>query len=294
MAIHVIKMKILLFGKNGQLGQEIMAASSKFKYNLIAYGHDEVEIVNYSQVIDCIQKNKPDIIINATAYHVVNDCELYPEKAFAVNAIALKNLAELCNKNKIKLVHYSSDYVFDGTKGGPYQEDDTPNPLQIYGVSKLAGEKICLNYHDDSLIIRTCGVYGGKTGSRAKKGNFVLSILKQTEGKKELEVSNEQIVSPTYAHDLAEGTFKLISKKPSHSIYHLVNEGHCSWAEFASEIMKLAKRKCRIISINRSGQYQGTKKPLFSALSNKKAKSLGVILPTWKEALKNYLFFRKR
>lgn len=287
-------MKILLFGKNGQLGQEIIEASSKFRYNLTAYGHDEVDILNYSQVTDCINRNKPDIIINATAYHVVNDCELYPEKAFAINAIALKNIAELCNKNKIKLVHYSSDYVFDGLKGKPYQEDDIPNPLQIYGLSKFIGEKICLNYHDDSIIIRTCGVYGGKAGSRSKKGNFVLNILKQTEGKKELEVSSEQIVSPTYAHDLAEATLKLISKKPSHGIYHLVNEGYCNWAQFAQEIMKISKRKCRIIPVNRSGQYQGVKKPLFSALSNKKAKSLGVILPTWKEALKNYLFLRKR
>lgn len=282
-------MKVLLIGKNGQLGSEIDKQAKRLGFKIRSFGREELDIIDYQAISHAIEIHKPNFVINASAYHVVPDCELYPDKAFVVNAISLKNLADVCTKYNSKLVHYSTDYVFDGLKGILYMENDKPSPLQIYGISKLAGEQIVLQYALGSIVIRTSGLYGGKSGSRAKKGNFVLTILKQIKGKKRLEVSSEQIVSPTYSTDLARATFDLIGNKDAKGIYHLVNEGYCSWAEFATEIVKLIGSSTKIIPVDRSGDSGGARRPLYSALKNTRAAKLGVKLPSWQDALKRYL-----
>ena len=283
-------MKILLLGKNGQLGHEILKQGNFYhNISLKGYDRDELDVLDFIKVKKTVESQKPDVIINTTAYHVVLDCEKHPEKAFASNAFAVLNLARTCNEYGICLVTYSTDYVFDGSKGGAYEEDDVPNPLQIYGLSKFIGEKICLNYHPNSLVIRTCGVYGGKKGSRSKKGNFVLQILAESDKLKEIEVAKEQIISPTYAGDLARATFQLINGKASPGIYHLVNEGYCSWAEFAQKIVKLAKKKCKIIPVDRGCRSGEMKKPRLSALKNTKAGKMNIILSHWSNGLKKYL-----
>ncbi len=287
-------MKILLIGKTGQLGQALAEQANQFKITLKAYGHDELDILQYKQLESKIKKDKPDVVINTSAYHVVPDCDIYPEKAFAVNAIALKNLSELCRKYRVRLVTYSTDYVFDGSKNKPYVEDDRTNPLQMYGLSKLAGEIICLNYHNDSIVIRTNGVYGGIKGSRSKKGNFVLMILNASREKKLLEVSSEQIVNPTYTVDLAEATYKLLKKRVKPGIYHLANEGQCSWAQFAQEIVTINGSKLKIIPVNRKGFSGGVYRPKFSVLKNKKAHAIGIHLPTWQNALKRYITYLQK
>jgi len=281
-------MKVLLIGKNGQLGSEIDKQVRK-KFDIVSFGHDELDITNYDAISKSIEKHAPDVVINASAYHVVAECEANPDRAFLVNAVALKYLSDICDKNSIRLIHYSTDYVFDGTKNAPYFEDDIPTPLQVYGISKYAGEQIVLQYASNPIVIRTCGVYGGKSGSRAKKGNFVLTILKQTGGKKKLEVSSEQIVSPTYAADLARATFDLIGNKDAKGIYHLVNKGYCSWAEFAKEIMLCKGIDTKIIPVDRGGMVGTLRRPLFSALKNTRAASLGIILPPWQDAIKRYI-----
>jgi len=281
-------MKILLIGKNGQLGQEIHRQSQKLRYEIHAFGREELDITDSKKVKFKIESIKPTVIINASAFHVVPDCEIYPEKAFLVNATAVKNVAQITEQLNIPFITYSTDYVFDGRKGKPYVEDDLPSPMQTYGVSKVAGEYMALAYNPKSIIIRSSGVYGGKHGSRSKKGNFTLNILKEI-GKKTLEVSSEQIVSPTYSVDLAEATYELIENKNAKGIYHLVNEGYCSWAEFAAEIMRLVRSSTKIIPIDRSGQSGGARRPLFSALKNTRAAKLGVKLPTWQDAIKRYI-----
>jgi dTDP-4-dehydrorhamnose reductase len=282
-------MKLLLLGKTGQLGNEISVQAKEFGFEIIAFGREDVDITDHKKVNLLIIKHKPDVVINASAYHVVPECEANPEKAFAVNTLAVKNLADICNTNNIKLVHYSSDYVFDGLKGKPYKEDDRTYPLQVYGISKLAGEFAVLDYSQQNLVIRACYVYSGKSGSRAKKGNFVLTILKQIEGKTELEVASEQIVSPTYAYDLAKATLQLLKKKKSNGLYHLVNEGHCTLAEFAQQIAVYKKQKIKIIPVDRGGMAGSLRRPLFSALKNTRAKKLGVVLPKWQDGLRRYL-----
>ncbi len=281
----------MLIGKNGQLGQAIVQQCLINDYQIIAYNHEELDILETNKIRQEIIKIKPNILINTSAFHILPDCEIYPNKAFLVNTIAVKNLAVVCKEFKIKVITYSTDYVFDGKKNSPYNEDDKPNPLQMYGLSKFAGEIACLNYCPDSIIIRTSGVYGNLKGSRSKKGNFVLYVINEAKSKKKLEVSCEQISAPTYADDLATATMKLIDNKSNSGIYHLVNEGYCSWAEFASEISKLIKSDLRIIPINRKGFSNNVNRPIFSVLKNNKASAIGIVLPNWKNALLRYIKF---
>lgn len=277
-------MKVLLFGKNGQLGSEIAKHQ-----DVIGFGREEVDITDIRSLTNIFKKYKPDVVINASAYHVVPDCETHPEKAFLINATAVKNLAEFSEQYVSRFVHYSTDYVFDGRKGKPYREDEKQNPLQMYGISKLAGEYAALQYCQKSIVIRAAYLFGGKTGSRSKKGNFVLTMLAQSENKKTLEVASDQIVSPTYAVDLAEATFQLLQHPDAKGIYHLVNRGKCSLAAFAQAIMAVKKRKTKIIPVVRGGVSGLLHRPVYSVLRNTRAKKLGIELPSWQDAIKRYI-----
>lgn len=282
-------MRILLIGKSGQLGSEIDKQSAERGYAIHSFGHEELDITDINKVKSEIESYGPDFIINASAFHNVSLCEEQPDKAFLINATVLKPIAEVCSEKNIKLVHFSTDYVLDGLKGVPYIEEDKPSPVQIYGVSKAAGEYIALAYCPTSVVIRSSGVYGGKHGSREKKGNFALNILKQAEKEEIIEVASEQIVNPTYAVDLAKATLDLLIHKDISGIYHLVNEGYCSWAEFAQEIIKIKGLPTKIIPVDRKGMAGSLRRPLFSALKNTRAKKLRVVLPTWQDAIKRYI-----
>lgn len=282
-------MKILLIGKSGQLGSEILKEATRREYKIKAFGREELDITDFGDVKSQVEAFGPEFVINTSAYHAVSACEDEPEQAFLINSISLKPIASLCEEKNIRFVTYSTDYVFDGSKGTLYEEEDNPNPLQIYGLSKLAGEFIVLNYSPKSIVIRTCGVYGGLHGSRSKKGNFTLNILEQAKREKIIEVATEQIVSPTYAVDLAKATLDLLAKGNISGVYHLANEGFCSWAQFAKEIVKNKGLSTEIIPVDRKGVAGSLKRPLFSALKNTKAASLGIKLPSWQNGLERYL-----
>lgn len=288
----MIKKKILLIGKTGQLGSAIMEDALFFNFEIFGFKKEEMNITNERQIKEKIKKVQPDILLNTAAYHAVPACEENPWAAMAVNFIAIQNLARLCKKQKITFVTYSTDYVFDGEKGSPYYENDKPNPLQIYGMSKLAGEYAALSlYPEKTFIIRSCGIFGGRKGSKSKGGNFVLNIIKESTDKKNVEVSSEQIVNPTYAGHLSKATLKLLDSKAPAGIYHLVSEGYCSWYEFAKKIFQLSKIKKVIKPVDRGGLSGKMRRPKFSVLQNKKAKSLGIKLPSWQEGLKSYMNF---
>lgn len=283
-------MKILLIGKNGQVGQELDKYINIYGYKSFSFGKKELNILDYELVKQKIEQIKPDVVINTAAFHVVADCEMFPGKAFEVNVSAQKNLAILCRRHKIKLVYYSTDKIFDGKKRKPYSETDSVNPIQIYGLSKLAGEFVTLNYCPESLVIRTCGIFGGAKGSREKKGNFVLYILKQSTQRTEIKISSEQKASFVSAEDLAVGTLQLIKKKKK-GVFNVVNSGYASWADFALEIVKIRKLNLKVIPINRHGIYGDVPTPIFTALDNAKTIQAGIYLQHWKKALKNYLSF---
>lgn len=282
-------MKILLIGKNGQLGAELDRQSVKLGYEVHSFSHEKLDITDSEKVKSKIESFVPDFVINASAFHNVPLCEEQPNQAFLINASSLKAIAEQCFDKNIKFIHYSTDYVFDGLKGSANTEYDKPNPVQVYGISKLAGEYITLNYSKTSVIIRSSGVYGGKHGSKQKKGNFPLNILKQAETEKTIEVASEQILNPTYSFDLAKATLELLEHKNISGIYHLTNEGYCSWAEFAQEIMRIKGSPTKIIPVDRKGMAGKLRRPIFSALKNTRAKKLGIILPTWQDGLKRYM-----
>jgi dTDP-4-dehydrorhamnose reductase len=282
-------MKLLVLGRKGQLGAELVDRASRHGFEPIGLGSEDLDVTDADAVRSALDPVGPQAVVNATAYHVVPDCDRSPERAFAVNAAAVKTMAEACHASGVAFATFSTDYVFDGRKGAPYVEDDRPNPLQTYGVSKLAGELLCALEDPGALIIRTCGVYGGAGGSRAKRGNFVLTMLREARTKPALEVSSEQIVSPTYAADLADATLALIARRPEGGLYHLVNEGRCSWAEFAAAIVACAGGSMKIVPVDRGGQSGAARRPRFSALANVRAAALGVTLPPWEDGLRRYV-----
>lgn len=282
-------MKVLLLGKNGQLGSELDKQLIEGGHKVHSFGHEELDIADSERIKLKIKSLIPDVVINASAFHNVPLCEEQPDRAFLVNAIALKAIAQICSEKNIKFVTYSTDYVFDGLKGSLYVENDKPSPLQVYGISKAAGEYIALAYSKTSIVIRSSGVYGGRHGSKQKKGNFALNILEQTKSQDSIEVAKEQIVNPTYAVDLAKASLELFKHRGFSGIYHLTNEGFCSWAQFAYEIVRIKGLPTKIIPVDRKGMAGSLKRPLFSALKNTRAARAGVKLPSWQDALNRYI-----
>ena len=282
-------MKLLVFGGSGQLGAELLSQAPALGIEGWGPPHAAVDVNDEAALIAAIDDSGASVVINATGDHVVPECDRFPQRAFATNATAVKNMADACRRRGAEFVTFSTDYVFDGDKGAPYEEDDPPNPLQTYGVSKYAGELLARNAHPGAIVIRTCGVYGGENGSRAKQGNFVLTILRQTEARESLEVSREQIVNPTFAADLAAATLALLAARPEGGIYHLAAGGHCSWAEFAQAIVKLLGRGLEIVPVDQGARTGTMRRPRFSALANVRAAAAGVTLPDWKDGLGRYL-----
>lgn len=285
---------ILIIGKNGQLAQALLSRANSFDFDrVVAFNREELNVLDEVKLKEILTDIKPDIVINTSTMQVMSQCENDPYSAFKINFLAVKSLASLCKENKAILVTFSSDYVFSGRYNKLNEENDQTEPLQIYGLSKLAGEYAALTvYPEGTYVIRTCGLYGGLLGS-PDKGNFVLNIIKEADSKDLIEVSSDQVVSPTYAGDLSEAILKLLEIKAEPGVYHLVNDGFCSWYEFTQEIFKLVNIKKELRGVNRGGFSGSSNRPRFSALKNVKAEALGVLLPTWQEGLKKYIEFLK-
>lgn len=281
-------MKILIIGKTGQLGSALIKDAIASGHDVFAPSKHELDITNKQSFLTALKLFSPDVVINTAAYHNVPLCEVNPMKAFQVNCIAVKEMAKISSDFNAWFVSFSTDYVFDGKKGEPYTESDTPNPLQIYGLSKLAGEYAAFSYQK-SIIIRTCGLYGLQ-GAASKGGNFVDNRIKDSEKNARLEVSNDQTVSPIYARDLSKAVLQLITHPLKESgIYHLVNQGYCTWYEFTKEIFKVLNINIELVPVDRKGKTGNMRRPLFSALRNEKAAKIGIDLPDWKDGLSRYL-----
>ena len=240
----------------------------------VKLGHRDIDIRNREKVIEIIEKNEPDVVINAAAYTAVDDCEDYRELAFEVNGAAPGYIGEGCLMAGARLVHYSTDYIFDGSKN-EYVESDIPNPINAYGQSKLLGEKNILKKMDDYLIVRTSWLYG------AHGKNFVETMLMLSQKLETVKVVNDQFGKPTYAVDLARKTKELL-RLPA-GIYHITNEGVCSWHEFASAIIK------NTVPCTSDEFPRKAKRPKYSVLANTKTPPMR----HWKDALVEYLNVRK-
>lgn len=281
-------MKILLIGKTGQLGGDILRNGGTHEI----HAHDEstLDITVPDVVRATIADLRPDVVINTAAFHNVPRCETEPLEAFRVNCIAVRDLAAACNEAGCRLVTFSSDYVFGGEKRSPYLEDDSPAPLQIYGISRLAGELAALSTGPGhAVVIRTCGLYG-VSGAASKGGNFVDQRIADAKRGGPVEMGCDQTVSPTWTGDLSDAVLRLIAHpglRPG--IYHLVNEGECSWYEFTKEIYRILGLDVDVRPVDRKGLTGMMRRPLYSALGNVNAREMGISLPSWRTGLENYI-----
>ncbi|MFC1951001.1 dTDP-4-dehydrorhamnose reductase [Chloroflexota bacterium] len=282
-------MRVSIIGAKGQLGSDLCTILSSS--DIVPLTHSDIEITDINSVIEALTKCKPDVVINTAAYVRVDDCEINQDKAFLVNALGARNVAVVAQELGSKLVHISTDAVFGNelqTHTVPYTEFDNASPINVYGKSKLAGEELVRHLCCRHFVVRTSGLFG-LTGSSGKGGNFIESILSIASNQEELKVVNDQVLSPTYAKDLANKIAQLITTE-YYGIYHITNRSYCSWYEFACEIIKQAGLKLSIIPISSDQYPQKAKRSSFSVLDNYHLRLLGMddIRP-WQEALADYI-----
>lgn len=282
-------MKILVLGKNGQVASELGFIAKEYpEFDVQLFDSSRCDITNKEQLQAIITTTKPDALINCAAYTAVDHAETNREQAFAVNHLGVVNIDELAVHFGFKYIHFSTDYVFDGTKNKPYQIDDETNPLGVYGLSKRAGELVVLSSRADAIVIRTAWVFS----SYGK--NFVKTMLRLAETNESVRVVCDQAGSPTYAEDLARACFEILKKAPVISangrLYHYTNSGICTWHEFAQQIFKESDSSCVAIPIPGSDFPTPAKRPNYSVLDTSKIMNdFQLIIPDWKDALRRCL-----
>ena len=282
-------MQILLFGALGQLGTDFRKVL--IEDEIIGVDVEEVDVRVPTHVSSLVQSHSPNVVINCTAYNRVDDAEENPEAAFAVNTHAVRHIALACRKADVPMVHFSTDYVFDGPVRRPLTEVDLPCPRSVYGVSKLAGEHMLRSAWPKHYIVRTCGLYG-YAGSREKGTNFVESILRAAQSGRPLRVIADQVCTPTSTMDLACAVKRLIGSG-RYGLYHLTNEGSCTWHEFAVAILEIAGIRTDVEPVASSAFGAKAKRPDYSVLDNHGFRSIGFDdLRHWRAALADYICHR--
>lgn len=273
-------MKVALTGAGGMLGHAIKNVFSDVE--IVEFTHDRLDITILDDVVKKVKDANPDFLIHAAAFTNVDQCESETEKAYLVNGIGTRNIAMACEEIKCPVIYISSDYVFDGSKGTPYDEWDSTNPINKYGLSKLIGERFVTILTNRFYIIRTSWLYG-KNGR-----HFVDTIIKLLSERESIEVVNDQVGCPTYTVDLARKILEIIGK--GYGIYHVTNTGSCSWYEFAVMIAAKKGFKKQIIPVT-SEKFKGpARRPAYSVLDNTMLRLEGINeLRHWEEALDEYL-----
>jgi dTDP-4-dehydrorhamnose reductase len=275
--------KILILGSNGQLGKQFQTTLAARKIEALAPNEQDCDITEFTKLNAYILQSEPTIIVNCAAYNAVDEAEKDNTMAFQINHLSVLNLAKICSENNIRLVHYSSDYVFDGKKGALYTEEDIPNPLNEYGKSKLAGENAVLENAPNGLVLRLSWVFGDG------KQNFLYKLKNWALNNSELKISADETSVPTSTVDTVQATLTLLENKET-GLFHMTNSGYCSryeWARFALEHLNM---KNTIIPVSMSNFRSPADRPLFSAMSNEKIlERLDYDIPSWKDSTANYL-----
>jgi dTDP-4-dehydrorhamnose reductase len=284
--------KTVLIGADGQLGTDIVKEYPR--ETLIPLTLEDLDVRDYEEVRRQFREYAPEVVINTSAYHRVDECEDYPDRALEVNALAVRNLALVCRDIDAILVHFSTDYVFDGEGDRPYTEADMPRPVSAYAISKLAGELFVRYLHDKHFILRLCGLYG-VVGSLEKGTNFVETMLRLAREGKDISVVSDQTLTPTYTGVLAPRIKALIETK-QYGLYHMTCEGECSWFEFAAAIFELSGLNATLSPTTSDVYKQPAKRPRYSVLENANLKKISSVppMPHWRDALADYLEERKR
>ncbi len=278
--------KILITGKNGQLGSELQDLSLQFpQHEMIFVDREEMDLSNVDQISEVLDRLKPEIIVSAGAYTAVDKAEIEEEFCNAVNHLAVKTIGEWASKNKAKVIHISTDYVFDGTSETPLKEEDITNPINVYGLTKLQGEDALKTSGAEYVIIRTAWVYS------TYGANFVKTMMRLMNERDEIGVVSDQIGTPTYANDLAQVIMNIIEASNFvQGIYHYSNEGKISWYDFAIAIKELKGFKCKVNAISSNAFPTPAKRPNFSLLDKAKIKETYKIeVPNWLTSLEEMI-----
>lgn len=285
--------RVVIFGSGGQLGVELVREFQERGYSVTGLDRSAVDISDGARVERSLAELDPAIVINSAAYNQVDVAENEPMTAYLANALAVRNLAMACRQVDAHLVHFSTDYVFDGTAGRPYVEEDAPHPLGAYAVSKLAGELYAQAYLETPLIVRTSGVFG-PGGLQTARGNFIELMLRLAAGRQPIRVVEDHVASPTYAPALAARTADLIGRNLT-GVFHVGGGRPISWFEYARLIFKTAGLNPEVRPTSDREYRTAARRPRFSALSNAKMERCGLApMPPLEEAIESYMAARKR
>lgn len=277
-------MKLLITGASGQLAKEIIKESEKRGYEYIAFDHKNLDITNLKKVREIIKGEKPDFVINCAAYNAVDKAEEDWKTAYLVNGIGPRNFAVACEESSCVLVHYSTDYVFDGKKSSPYTIADFPSPINEYGKSKLLGEKFVQSLSTKYFLIRVSWVFGVGNDT-----NFVKKVLKWASKNETLKIVDDQISSPTYAVDLAKATLDLL-KTEAYGLYHITSPTPCSRYEWAKYILELIGWKGKLLPAKSFEFKTAAKRPKYSFMDSFPIReTIGYNLREWKEGVREMI-----
>jgi dTDP-4-dehydrorhamnose reductase len=280
-------MRIAVIGPSGQLGSDLVPILS-LHHEVVKLEHTSIEVSDLESVSKVLAEVNPGMVINTSAYHKLEEAEENPYRAFAVNTIGPRNLALTCRVMDVPLLHLSTDYVFSGRKESPYIESDSVDPINTYGISKVAGEMALRCLWPRHFIVRTGALYG-KAGSSGKGGNFVELMLRLASEAKPIRVVKDQTMTPTSTQSLAQQIVTLI-KSDRYGTYHATCQGSCTWFDFAAEIFGVSGLKPDLSPQTTSQSGARVRRPAYSVLDNHNLNLLGLdLMPHWTEALKEYL-----
>ncbi len=283
-------MKILITGEGGMLASAFMRIESTATIDIVALSKTDLDITDSQSIVTAVSRYQPTVVINTAAYNAVDRAQVDPQSAMRLNAKAIQDLGSICATNGIFLVHYSSDYVFDGTCQTGYSEHDIPRPISVYGLSKYQGEQALqviqgLSYY----CIRTSRLFGPQGTSMGSKISFPDMVLKRLNAGEPFTSIDAEVSSPTYVDDLAIATIAMLTGKIKGGLYHRTNEGACTWYQWAQEIVNILRSKGTVLpdieKIDSSILVRAAKRPDYSVLNTTKLPPLR----TWQEALEEYL-----
>ena len=279
-------MKIAVIGSTGQLGTDLMKVLQD-EHDVIGFTHENLEVSDYDSCLK-LKEHHPDVIVNTAAFHKTDQCEDELVRTFSVNAIGARNITMISKEIGATTVFISTDYVFDGNKKEPYTEDDPTNPINSYGISKLAGE-LYTKQNPKHYIARASSLFG-KAGASGKGGNFVETMITKAKNNEAINVVNDMWMSPTYTKDAAEIIKRILGLELSFGVYHASNQGFCTWFQFSEEIFRITGLSPVLRPVETGQLNTKTKRPRFSALKSAKLQKYGITVRGWKEALRDYLF----
>lgn len=280
--------RTLITGGAGQLAADLRQHLADAGVEVDARDRAELDITEDAAVESAFAEAKPDVVFNCAAYHKVDELEENEDRANAVNVRAVKRLAQRCAEGGARLVHFSTNYVFDGTAPAPYVESDAPNPRSVYAITKLGGEYAALAYDSGALVVRSAGLYG-LAGSDSKGGNFVERMLERVKKGEQIRMVSDQRLTPTFTSDLAAGVVAAVEADAS-GVLHVTNSDSCSWLEFTEAILERAGHEVEVEAIKTQGRPGTADRPLNGVLESERTRELGLSpLRPWREALAAYM-----